>query len=178
MKILYQDLIKNIDPKPEISELSERLFQLGHEHEIHGSLFDMELTPNRGDCLSVRGLTRDLSIFYKTDINLDIYEKEINPFSINFINNAEEDCPHISFLKIEIDEIPQHYNEELENYFLNLDANKINFFTDVSNYISYETGQPTHCYDSSSIKNHIQLEPEKKANLNFWIIKLNWIQGV
>ena len=30
--------------------------------------------------------------------------------------------------------------------------NKNNFFTDISNYISYETGQPTHCYDANKIK--------------------------
>ena len=28
---------------------------------------------------------------------------------------------------------------------------KNNFFTDISNYISYETGQPTHCYDAEKI---------------------------
>ena len=30
---------------------------------------------------------------------------------------------------------------------VDLKLNKNNFFTDISNYISYETGQPTHCYD-------------------------------
>ena len=29
--------------------------------------------------------------------------------------------------------------------------NKNNFFTDVSNYLSYETGQPTHCYDANTM---------------------------
>ena len=28
---------------------------------------------------------------------------------------------------------------------------KVNFFTDISNYLAYEIGQPTHCYDMSSI---------------------------
>ena len=34
---------------------------------------------------------------------------------------------------------------------------KIIFFTDISNYISYETGQPTHCYSSNKLTNHIRL---------------------
>ena len=164
MKILYQDIVKDIDPKPEISELSEKLFQLGHEHEIDGNVFDMEFTPNRGDCLSLRGLKRDLNLFYKADINFDIYEKEINPLSIDFYNNAKNDCPYISFMKIEIDETPDHYKDELESYFSNLDTNKINFFTDVSNYISYETGQPTHCYDSKTINNYIKLDVLNKKS--------------
>ncbi len=37
------------------------------------------------------------------------------------------------------------------DYFLDLKLNKNNFFTDVSNYLSYETGQPTHCYDANTI---------------------------
>ena len=49
MKILYQDLINLLSKKPSKALLSERLFQLGHEHEITGNIFNMELTPNRGD---------------------------------------------------------------------------------------------------------------------------------
>ena len=44
MKIVYQDLIHHLDEKPSKEELSKKLFQLGHEHEIHGNIFDMELT--------------------------------------------------------------------------------------------------------------------------------------
>ena len=63
MKLVYQDLLRHLDKKPSKEEISERLFQLGHEHEINGDVFDMELTPNRGDCLSLIGLARDLNIF-------------------------------------------------------------------------------------------------------------------
>ena len=55
MKIVYQDLIHHLDEKPSKEELSKKLFQLGHEHEIDGNIFDMEFTPNRGDCLSIIG---------------------------------------------------------------------------------------------------------------------------
>ena len=40
-----------------------KLFQLGHEHEIEDQIFDLELTPNRGDCLSLYGILRDLKHF-------------------------------------------------------------------------------------------------------------------
>ena len=54
MKISYKHLIDNINEKPNIKELSDRLFQLGHEHDIEKDIFDFEFTPNRGDCLSLR----------------------------------------------------------------------------------------------------------------------------
>ena len=73
MKIAYSHLISRIKEKPSISELSKYLFQLGHEHEIEDGIFDMEFTPNRGDCLSVNGLLRDLSVFYTISLNNDLY---------------------------------------------------------------------------------------------------------
>lgn len=151
MKIEYKHLVKYIKEKPSVKELSESLFQLGHEHSIDGSIFDMEFTPNRGDCLSIKGLLRDLSVFYNISFKQELYTEEINELSLNFKNLSESVCPKIAFLKIEIEELPSEYNEELDNYFLDLGVNKNNFFTDISNYISYETGQPTHCYDANKL---------------------------
>ena len=64
MKIAYSHLVQHIHEKPTIKQLSDSLFQLGHEHEIEDNIFDMEFTPNRGDCLSLNGLLRDLAVFY------------------------------------------------------------------------------------------------------------------
>ncbi len=157
MKIAYEHILNFLVDKPNIKELSEKLFQLGHEHEINGSIFDMEFTPNRGDCLSLQGLVRDLNVFYKTNIVLPLYADEIPFLDLNFINNAKDQCPQISFLNIEIKGKISEYRGYLENYFKDLEINKNNFFTDVSNYIAYEMGQPTHSYDFSSIGKDITL---------------------
>ena len=151
MKINYQDLINFLSEKPSKEDLSQKLFQLGHEHEISDDIFDMELTPNRGDCLSINGLLRDLGVFFNVDIKQDIYTKELNELLIDFENLSEDICPQITFLKLEIEELPKKYNQTLDDFFLDLNVNKNNFFTDVSNYLSYETGQPTHCYDASKM---------------------------
>ena len=57
MKISYKHLLNHIEEKPSIDQISESLFQLGHEHEIEDNIFNMEFTPNRGDCLSVDDVT-------------------------------------------------------------------------------------------------------------------------
>ena len=62
MKIAYSHLVRHIDENPSLKEISDCLFQLGHEHEVEGNIFNMEFTPNRGDCLSINGLLRDLGI--------------------------------------------------------------------------------------------------------------------
>ena len=152
MKIAYSHLVQNIAENPSIDQISDSLFQLGHEHEIDSNIFDMEFTPNRGDCLSINGLLRDLAVFYTIDLSQGIYTEKLDEFLIDFENLSESTCPQISFLKLEIDQVSDIYKDCLDNYFSDLGLNKNNFFTDVSNYLSYETGQPTHCYDANTIK--------------------------
>lgn len=152
MKIAYSHLVKNIIENPSIENLSDSLFQLGHEHELDGNIYNMEFTPNRGDCLSINGLLKDLAVFYTIDLKGDIFTKKIKELSIDFENLSENICPQITFLKLEIDEIPQEYSNSLGSYFSELGLNKNNFFTDISNYLSYETGQPTHCYDANKMQ--------------------------
>ena len=151
MKIAYSHLVQHIAENPSIEDVSDSLFQLGHEHEIDDNIFDMEFTPNRGDCLSVNGLLRDLAVFYSVDLKQEVYTEKLDELLMDFENLSESTCPQISFLKLEIDEVPEIYKDSLDNYFLDLGLNKNNFFTDVSNYLSYETGQPTHCYDANTM---------------------------
>ncbi len=158
MKISFEHLLKHIHQKPEIADLSRNLLQLGHEHEIVDQILDIEFTPNRGDCLSLFGLLKDLNIFYKTNLDHDIYTKDIKPFNMDFTNKSPDICPKITFLKIDISDDIQEYSKELSSYFSCLGHTKNNFFTDVSNYISYETGQPTHCYDASKITHPLIFE--------------------
>jgi phenylalanyl-tRNA synthetase beta chain len=151
MKIVYSHIVRHIKENPSIADLSNKLFQLGHEHEIEGDIFDMEFTPNRGDCLSLDGLLRDLAVFYTVDFNHETYNTKLDNLCLEFDNQEEAICPQISFLKLGIDEIPKEYSGFLRNYFLDLGLKKNNFFTDISNYLSYESGQPTHCYDANKL---------------------------
>jgi len=158
MKFLYKDLLNFLSEKPAKELLSEKLFQLGHEHEIADDIFDMELTPNRGDCLSLNGLARELNVFFGKVQPYKIFEGDIPPLDFNFKNLCKDACPKISFLEIEIEDGIALYKPYLENYFSLLGNNKVNFFTDVSNYISYELGQPTHCFDAKTIDNQLIFE--------------------
>ena len=166
MKISYSHLVSQIKENPSIEMISESLFQLGHEHEIDGDILNMELTPNRGDCLSINGLLRDLSAFYTVNFKKKIYSEKIDKLELDFENLSQNTCPKISFLKIEIDNIPSKYHQNLDDYFVELNLNKNNFFTDISNYLSYETGQPTHCYDANKINGKLVLQ-ESDINKEF-----------
>ena len=162
MKIVYSHLLNFLEKKPSIEELSDKLFQLGHEHELQGEVFDLDITPNRGDCLSLKGLARDLNHFYSAKLDQKIFEDELPNANLKFENKAENLCPNICFVEIEIEGEIKNYASYLENYFNDLNLNKNNFFTDISNYLAYETGQPTHCYDAEKIAGPLVLEKRNK----------------
>ncbi len=163
MKIVASHLLKFLKRKPKLDELSNMLFQLGHEHEIEGEILDLEITPNRGDCLSLKGIARDLNYFYQSISGQDIYTDEIPKLDLKFKNRAKDVCPNISFLELEIDGTIADYKPYLENYFTDLSINKNNFFTDISNYLAYETGQPTHCFDAIKVQGEFALIKRNKS---------------
>ena len=139
-------------------EISEKLFQLGHENELDGDLIDIEITPNRGDCLSLKGIARELNVFYDISLKKEIFEGDLSDLSLDFTNMEISKCPKISFMHLEIEEEPKSYKPYLNNYFKDLSVKKNNFFTDVSNYLSYEIGQPSHCYDFQKIGKKFELK--------------------
>jgi len=160
MKIVYSHLLNLLEQQPKLEELSDLLFQLGHEHEIDGEVFDMEITPNRGDCLSLKGLARDLNYFYQAK-ELPKSDMTLPALDLQFENQAQDVCPNISFMEIEIEQVPTKYEPYLEAYFADLGINKNNFFTDISNYLAYESGQPTHCFDQNTMQGHFSLAKKK-----------------
>ena len=128
MKIAYKHLLRFLKDQPSIDDLSLKLFQLGHEHKIDDSIFDIEFTPNRGDCLSLYGLSRDLNIFYKQNSDIQISKDDISDLKINFSNNANLDCPKISFLNIQIKGKVNEYKDYLNSYFECFNLKKITFY--------------------------------------------------
>ena len=158
MKISYKHLSRHLINKVSIETISDMLFQLGHENEVQGNILDIEFTPNRGDCLSVLGLARDLNALTPSHQELEIFNGELNTLNLDFSNIATNACNKISFLYLEVDQINNNYEDYLENYFSDLNINKNNLFSDVSNYVSYELGQPSHAYDFEKIVGEIKLK--------------------
>ncbi len=167
MKINVDHLKGFLKNNASVDDISSKLMQLGHENIVTGNNLDLDITPNRGDCLSLLGLARELKHFYGFDTSeIDTFNGEIEDLDLDFINRSQEKCPEISFLSVKVKNIKKNYKPYLENYFKDLALNKNNFFTDISNYLSYELGQPTHCYDFEKIDEPIELL-EVNGNLEF-----------
>ena len=165
MKILLNDILNRSNDIDNFKKLSQLLLQLGHEHTISDKSIDFELTPNRGDCFSLLGILRDLNSLSSTDTEFEIFKERIDELNIDFKNEIPKACPYITFVEVEVDKCPSSYSDYLGRFYKNLNQKRINFFTDVSNYLSYEIGQPTHCYDMDKINDQIKLcEIQNKEN--------------
>ena len=164
MKILFSHLKNFLNKEIDINTISESLFHLGHENKVFDNIIDIEFTPNKGDCLSIYGLARDLNALHEVNLDIDIYNGNFDKLDFSFNNEIPEFCPNISFLKVEIENPTNTYLPYMESYFENLGIKKNNFFTDISNYLAYEIGQPTHCYDFNKVKNGMSLTSLNKES--------------
>ena len=162
MKIYLEELQEKLESSLTLEEISYDLHQLGHENEILEDYIDIDITPNRGDCLSVKGILRELNVFHATKISDRKSERKIEPFNFDFKNLVTDACPRISFVKLKIGDVPKKYKPYLERYIINHQNKSINFFTDISNYLSHRYGHPTHCYDFKKIDGELILEKNKK----------------
>ncbi|KEY90947.1 integration host factor subunit alpha [Candidatus Photodesmus blepharus] len=118
---------------------------------------DLDLTANRADCFSIRGLAREVAALNCTDIvKPDFQAAKID---INHLFSVEvrvpEACPHylcrvVKGLNIGAT-VPLWMKEKLRRSGIN----SINPVVDVTNYVLLEQGQPVYALDSAKIEGKI-----------------------
>ena len=116
MQFYKSDLFQYISGSISDTDLLKQLTELGLEvdqskKEKNDLLVKLDLTPNRGDCLSVNGVIRDLSVFYKNKNKPLIYDNVIPNLDINFSNLSIDSCPSISFIRIKVQNVHSEYKE-------------------------------------------------------------------
>ena len=127
--------------------------------ELDDSCIEVDLTPNRGDCLSVYGIARDVAVFN---------QKDCDPPAIPPVENActdklavhiqtPESCPHyVGRLIRDIDTnavTPVWMRERLRRSGLR----PIHPVVDITNYVMLELGQPMHAFDLDKLDGGIQV---------------------
>jgi len=122
-------------------------------------IIDVEITPNRGDCLSIRGVARDLSAANHLKINAMKIES-VKPISKNnfpITVTAKSDCPrYVGRVIRNVNntlETPSFMQQALQRAGIRL----INPVVDVCNFVMLELGQPMHAFNLSTLKNKIHV---------------------
>jgi len=117
------------------------------------SVFDLEITPNRGDCLSHLGIAREVAALtdQKNKFDPQEYLKLAKPgkgLAIE-IQNPEHCFKYSAAVikNVEIKESPQWLKDRL----VALGAKPINNVVDITNYVMLDLGQPLHAFDADKL---------------------------
>jgi phenylalanyl-tRNA synthetase beta chain len=111
-------------------------------------VFDLEITPNRPDAMSVYGVARDLAAFYQVQLRpLDVaVEATGAPTRAKVIVEDPDRCPRFTareIRNIEIGPSPLWMRMRLRDSGVRPISNVV----DVTNYVTLEVGQPLHAFD-------------------------------
>ena len=142
-----------------ISEDHEGIMVLPNDYELGTSIsnyyaetiLDIDVTPNRVDCLSVVGLARDLSAKFSQRLNFDYQVNYPIEEKASIIAIEDKDiCFRYTGIQIEsvnIKESPDWLKKRL----ISIGERPINNIVDITNYVMFELGQPLHAFDQDKI---------------------------
>src|SRR5437762_12476743 len=120
------------------------------------TIFDVEITPNRGDLLSHFGLARDIAALTGAAAPSPRTGKATAGWAGSITISAPNECPFISFRKIDnvkVGPSPDWLRAKIES----VGIRSINNIVDISNFVMVELGQPTHAFDADKLKGAINV---------------------
>ncbi|WP_436517751.1 phenylalanine--tRNA ligase subunit beta [Ekhidna sp. To15] len=124
------------------------LFETGEDH-----IFEIGLTPNRGDATSHMGSARDLKAFFRRELNIPqpkpFKTKNDNPITVEVKDYSR--CPRFSGVTIRGIKV-QASPDWLQWKLRSIGLEPINNVVDITNYVLHSIGQPMHAYDAAHVK--------------------------
>ena len=148
---------------------------------LDDSIIELDLTPNRADCLSIEGVAREVSVLNQVDWSpIEHAVTAITHDSVIDVNVEEKSsCPRYLGRLIEginpTAETPLWMRERLRRS----GVRSIGAIVDVTNYVLLELGQPLHAFDadklSGSITVRVSEKDEELVLLNEQTIKLDGV---
>lgn len=133
--------------------------------QLDDMTIEVDLTPNRGDCLSIKGLAREVGVLNRLPVSgpeITVVEASIDdtfPVTIE----AAEQCPRylgrvIKGVNVEA-ETPLWMVERLRRS----GVRSIDPVVDVTNYVMLELGQPLHAFDRDNLQGGITVRLAREA---------------
>ena len=168
--------------------LSERELELSDEHTgiielapdakvgspaakalgLDDAVIEIAITPNRPDCLGVRGVARDLAAAGLGKLKLDTLKPVKGclpnpvPIKLDFDKETANACPVFAGRVIKgVKNGPSP--EWLQRRLKAIGLRPINALVDVTNYIAYDRGRPLHVYNADKLKGAIRARLGRKG---------------
>ncbi|TSC90590.1 MAG: Phenylalanyl-tRNA synthetase subunit beta [Candidatus Berkelbacteria bacterium Licking1014_96] len=164
MKISFDWLKEFVKINKTAEEMAEILTLSGTEVESvqkkgKDCILDLDITPNRGDELSVLGIAREVSVLTGNkltrqssgDLSSTTSPRDDKPLTVEILD--PQACPRFTCRiidKIKIKPSPKWIADRLESY----GFRPINNVVDITNLVMIELGQPLHAFDYDKISGH------------------------
>ena len=130
------------------------------------NVIELSITPNRPDCLGIRGIARDLSAsgFGKLldNKNIKIKKNGNQNLKVSIKKNKSQACTIFGSCLIK-----NIKNQEspawLKNRIISLGLRPISAVVDITNYVMFDLNRPLHAYDADKINKGIMVRTSKKG---------------
>lgn len=163
-----------------LAESSEGLLELPGDAPVGSDIreylalndftIEVDLTPNRSDCLGVAGIARELGVISRTDLTPVKIDEVSASIATSFPVNVEatQACPNYIGRVIEninpSAKTPLWMQEKLRRSGLR----SLGAIVDITNYVMLELGQPMHAFDLQKLQQSINVrfaKPNEKLTL-------------
>ncbi|MGF7046688.1 phenylalanyl-tRNA synthetase beta chain [Paenibacillus sp. DS2015] len=154
-KLLPKEQQEGILVLPESVEIGTPISQF---LDLDDQVLEFDLTPNRSDCLSMRGAAYEVGAILGREVKMPSPEKDLVEVSdvaadhISVTVSAPDHCSHYAaryITNVTIKTSPQW----LQNRLMAAGVRPINNIVDITNYVMLEYGQPLHAFDADKLAN-------------------------
>lgn len=147
------ETIMELDPGAEAGTPIEDFLSLDDQ------IIELSLTPNRGDCLSILGIARDIGVINRIGPNA-IPVNPVKPASDQaktIVLQAPQACPRYAGRVITDVDLNRPSPLWMREKLRRSDIRSINVIVDVTNYVMLELGQPMHAFDLDLLEGGINV---------------------
>lgn len=139
--------------------------------KLDDNIIDISITPNRGDCFSIRGIAREISVINKLQMN----EPVINTVAATIADEKKvvistEGAPCYLGRVVKNVNVKAATPEWMQQALSRSGIRTHSILVDVTNYVLMELGQPMHAFDLSKIEGTVHVrqatQQEKLQLLN------------
>ncbi|TQV77051.1 phenylalanine--tRNA ligase subunit beta [Aliikangiella marina] len=147
----------------ELNEAAEIGTQLVDHLGLKDTAIDIDLTPNRGDCLGIKGIATEVGVLTQTEVNP--VEIKTIPATINdtveIKLSAPQANPRFVARVMKGVDINAETPEWMKARLLASDIRSIDPVVDVTNYVMLELGHPMHAFDLNNLEGAIEVRYAK-----------------
>lgn len=123
------------------------------------TILHVDVTPNRGDCLSIRGLAQEISVLNRTPLNVPIALGTVNEPAVLPLDCAvEEGCVLYQAVRIEGVDMTAKLPSMLAQRLASSGQGSVNNVVDILNYVMFELGQPMHAFDADQVSGSLRVQ--------------------